>query len=249
MIENLSLQAMFYKLKQTNYHEHAKSIFIAILLALLFRSFIVEPYRIPSGSMRPNLLEGDYLFASKFSYGYGRYSFPLAIVPFDGRIFKSEPARGDIIIFQGTKEDRIYIKRLIGLPGDKIQLINKSLYINGKALSREYKDKYEDYTMCTKKATMCEMYNETLPNGVSYTILQADYDENPEFTNTTKVYEVPLGHYFFMGDNRNNSIDSRFLQQEIGYVPEENLIAKAKYLVFTFDLSLLMQGRFFKEIQ
>jgi len=243
------MQKAAMKLKSINYYEYVKSFIFAIVLAVLFRSFLIEPYSIPSGSMHPTLLEGDYIFSTKYSYGYSRYSFPFGLNIFSDRLFKSQPERGDIIIFRGTRGGLTYIKRLIGLPGDKIQLINKVLYINGKAIPQVYKGTYDNYTMCAYEATACNMYMETLPNGVSYTILQANTDDKPEYTDTTMVYEVPPQHYFFMGDNRSNSIDSRFLKREIAYVPEVNLIARPKYLVLTTDFNRLAQGRFFKEIQ
>lgn len=246
MFKNLSPKEIYTNLKNINYWEHIKSLVFILFLAFSFRSFVIEPYSIPSGSMRPSLLEGDYLFSYKFSYGFSRYSFPFGPNLFEGRVLKQEPQRGDVVIFRGTKDTRTYIKRLIGLPNDKIKLVNKVLYINGQKVARVYIGKYDDYTMCAADATACNMYRETLPNGTSYTILEANHDNSPEFTVTTKEYVVPYGHYFFMGDNRNNSIDSRFLEREVGIVPEENLIAKAKFLVFTFDLSKLVSGRFFQ---
>ncbi len=235
----LTLQYYTSLIGNIDYMEYFKSLCWAIVIAFTFRSLVIEPYHIPSSSMVPSLMVGDYLFASKYSLGYSRYSFPFGLPLFKGRIFKGEPKRGDIIIFESpTPSNYPLIKRLIGLPGDKIQLINRIIYINGQPVSREHKGKYDDPHVCEERAEQCDMYTETLPNGVSYNILQADLDEKPEFTNTTSVYQVPEGHYFFMGDNRNNSRDSRFLK-EVGYVPAENLIARADLLVWSRDFSFV----------
>jgi signal peptidase I len=223
-----------------NYKEYIISLCWAILIAFTFRSLVIEPYRIPSSSMVPTLLVGDYLFASKYAYGYSRYSFPFGLPLFTGRVFEdgNEPKRGDIIIFKSTTTSENLIKRLVGLPGDKIQLINKVIHINGTPVPRELNPAHFDLQICEDKIAPCEVYTETLPNGVSYNILQSGRDDKPEYTNTTTIYEVPEGHYFFMGDNRNNSRDSRFLA-DLGYVPAENLIARADVLVWSRDFSLL----------
>lgn len=249
----MSLKETIAGFKNIDYADYIKSIMVAVLLAMLFRSVVVEPYSIPTGSMHPQLLEGDYLFATKFSYGYGKYSFFFGnnLINFNGRIMDGKPERGDIVIFRGTKDSRDYIKRLIGLPGDKIQLISKVLYINGNPVPRLHKQDHDDLSTCNNHARSCKEFTETLPNGVTYSILQADVDgiSKNSHTDTTIVYKVPEGHYFFMGDNRDNSIDSRFLDGSIAFVPQENIIAKAKFLVFTTDISNLLKGRLFKIIQ
>ena len=211
--------------------ETIKVIFQALLIALVFRTFLFHPFNIPSGSMRPTLLEGDYLFVSKFSYGYSRYSFPIDLSFIDGRIWDGVPERGDIAVFRLPRDpDTDYIKRVIGLPGDKIQMRNGVLHINGEPVKRERVDDVLDESPFGQPVEV-KRYRETLPNGVSYFTL--DINENGE-KDTTEVYEVPPGHYFMMGDNRDNSTDSRFLQY-VGFVPQENLVGRAEVIFFSED--------------
>jgi signal peptidase I len=211
--------------------ETVKIVIQALILALLVRTFLFQPFNIPSGSMKDTLLVGDYLFVSKYAYGYSRFSLPFGFHLFDGRIFGSLPKRGDIVVFKLPRDESTdYIKRVIGLPGDKIQMINAVLYINGKAVPR-----VPDGFYVTKDAfgaeTKVARYRETLPNGVSYDTLALDPNG---FEDNTPVYEVPPDHLFMMGDNRDNSTDSRVLSA-VGYVPVENLVGRAEILFFSVD--------------
>ncbi len=209
--------------------ETVRVVIHALLLALVVRIFLFQPFNIPSGSMIPTLLIGDYLFVSKFSYGYSKHSFPWSPSLFSGRIFGSEPERGDVVVFKLPKDNETdYIKRLIGLPGDKIQVTGGVLHINGQPVKRKRIGDFIENEGANNQSTT-QRYQETLPNGVTYETL--DLVTNGQ-GDDTRVYEVPEGHYFMMGDNRDNSTDSRFLNQ-VGYVPRENLIGHAKVLFFS----------------
>jgi signal peptidase I len=201
----------------------------ALILALLVRVFLFQPFNIPSGSMIPTLLVGDYLFVSKYSYGYSRYSFPFGPNIFSGRIWAKEPERGDVVVFKLPRDnDTDYIKRVIGLPGDEIQMIQGVLYINGQAVKKEH---ISDFVMhdASGRERHLTRYMETLPNGVTYPVLDL---VNEGIGDNTEVYKVPENHFFMMGDNRDNSTDSRFLS-EVGYVPFENLVGKAQVIFFS----------------
>jgi signal peptidase I len=199
--------------------------------------FLFQPFNIPSGSMIPTLLVGDYLFVSKYSYGYSRYSFPQCIpatnicltLPSFGRVWAKEPERGDVVVFKLPRDnDTDYIKRVIGLPGDEIQMIHGVLHINGQAVKKE---KASDVALqdSSGRERQLTRYMETLPNGVTYPVLDL---VNEGIGDNTEVYKVPENHFFMMGDNRDNSTDSRFLS-EVGYVPFENLVGKAQIIFFS----------------
>ncbi len=210
--------------------DNVKTIFYAILIALFIRSFLFEPFNIPSGSMYPTLLEGDFLFVSKYSYGYSRYSLPMGMPLLPDRLWYTEPKQGDVIVFKLPTSPNIdYIKRLIGMPGDKVKMEDGRLYINGKVVDRK---RIEDYVIRDKfgNTERYSQYVETLPNGVSHNIIEKnDYG----FVDNTVEFTVPEDHFFFMGDNRDNSTDSRFSQ--VGMVPRENLVGKARILFFSYD--------------
>jgi len=203
----------------------------ALILALIVRVFLFQPFNIPSGSMIPTLLVGDYLFVSKYSYGYSRYSFPFGFNLFPGRVWATDPDRGDVVVFKLPRDNETdYIKRVIGLPGDEIQMIHGVLQINGQAVE---KVKIDDYVVGEANGRERHMarYKETLPNGVSYPVLDL---VNEGFGDNTEVYKVPEEHFFMMGDNRDNSTDSRFLS-EVGFVPFVNLVGKAQVIFFSID--------------
>ena len=203
----------------------------ALILALLVRIFLFQPFNIPSGSMIPTLLVGDYLFVSKYSYGYSRYSFPFGPNLFSGRIWAKEPERGDVVVFKLPRDNETdYIKRVIGLPGDEIQMIHGVLHINGDAIKKERVDDFVMHDPSGRERHMAR-YMETLPNGVTYPVLDL---VNEGIGDNTDVYKVPENHFFMMGDNRDNSTDSRFLS-EVGYVPFENLVGRAQIIFFSID--------------
>ena len=199
----------------------------ALLLALVIRTLLFQPFSIPSGSMRPTLLEGDYLFVSKYAYGYSRYSLPFGLDLFSGRIWSTEPKRGDVVVFKLPSDPSVdYIKRVIGLPGDRVQMRGGVLYINDQAVKRERIGTIDNPDV-TEQNRPVDVYRETLPEGVTYDTL--DLAPN-SIGDDTRVLEVPAGHFFMMGDNRDNSLDSRF---SVGYVPFENLVGRANIIFFS----------------
>jgi signal peptidase I len=233
--------------KSSSLSETVVIVIQALLLAVVVRIFLFQPFNIPSGSMIPTLLVGDYLFVSKFSYGYSKHSFPWSLGPFDGRIFSSEPKVGDVVVFKLPKDNETdYIKRLVGMPGDKIQTVNGVLYINDKPVQRR---RIGDFPLNegTNREERVVQYEETLPNGVTYNTL--DLEANGRGDNRGP-FVVPEGHYFMMGDNRDNSTDSRFLG-DVGYVPHENLIGRARVVFFSIgeDASLFRPWEWPMEIR
>jgi signal peptidase I len=227
--------------------ELAKTLFWAIVIAIFVRTFAFEPFNIPSGSMVPTLLIGDYLFVSKTAYGYSKYSFPWGLAPFEGRVWEDEPKRGDVVVFRPPGEpDTDFIKRVIGLPGDRVQLKAGRLYINDQVVDRQ---KIEDFQYTSSENSpgyAVPQYLETLPGGVAHPIIETAGDNGPY--DNTPVYVVPPAHYFMMGDNRDNSNDSRpwngpldqvitdpAMLQKVGFVPLENLIGPAKVLFWSYD--------------
>jgi signal peptidase I len=208
-----------------------KAIVILILLIpvlwsppFLFRVFLFQPFNIPSSSMMPTLIVGDYVFAGKYAYGYSRYSFPSAPPLFSGRIFGAVPARGDIIVFRLPKDPNVdYIKRVVGLPGDRIQMQQGQLVINDQPVERERLTDQRHVDACgLDPRSRIKRWRETLPNGASYEIY--DCVDNGFYDNTT-VYTVPLGHLFVLGDNRDNSTDSRVMSA-VGFIPLENIVGR-----------------------
>jgi signal peptidase I len=209
--------------------EFIRLLIHAGIIALVIRTFFFQPFNIPSGSMKATLLVGDYLFVSKYTYGFSRYSLPLSPNLFSGRIGAfNKPERGDIVVFRLPKDDSTdYIKRVIGLPGDKIQMIDGVVHINGVPAKRERVQDFIDEEE-GRRTTRVRQWRETLPNAVSYTTLDLPYNLQSD---NTEVYEVPPDNYFMMGDNRHNSTDSRFPQ--VGFVPFDNFVGRAQLIFFS----------------
>lgn len=249
--------------------ELIKTVVYALILAGIIRTLLFQPFWIPSGSMKSTLLIGDFLFVNKFAYGYSKHSCPFSMCPFEGRILPGEPERGDVIVFMNPADEQVFIKRLVGLPGDKIQVKDGILYINERAVPRE-----PDGTFVEQKARQgpmgnipgcanepvgidadCEkaQYLETLPNGVTHLTLDIVNGRG----DNTAIFTVPEAHYFFMGDNRDNSQDSRFSPRVggVGYVPFENLVGRADRIMFSSAGSSILafwtwrSDRFFKAIE
>ncbi|MGB0959422.1 MAG: signal peptidase I [Halocynthiibacter sp.] len=254
--------------KEESLGDTIKTVVYALLIAGVFRSLFFQPFWIPSGSMKSTLLVGDFLFVNKMAYGYSKHSCPFSMCPIPGRILASEPERGDVVVFRHPVTGSDYIKRLVGLPGDKIQVINSVLNINGKAVDispqTPFIETYEKqgsaghYPQCQSTPGLggdCqkEAFIETLPNGVSHTVLNI----RETVLDNTPVFSVPEGHFFFMGDNRDNSTDSRVPQRAggVGMVPFENLIGRADRILFSsagrslFAFWTWRGDRFFKAIE
>jgi signal peptidase I len=241
------------KLKKGGPADTIRFLLLVFLVALVFRTFILAPFMIPSGSMLPRMMIGDYLFVSKWPYGVSRYSLPFGFGHFQGRWFASEPKRGDIVVFRFPGSDQDYVKRLIGLPGDRVQVRGGQLFLNQKPVPRV---RIADWLMPRSQNSPCRYvdpdhglppvveegrtscrymrYRETLPGGRSYEVL----DQLPDGAgDDTPVFTVPAGHYFMMGDNRDDSEDSRFPQSVggVGFLPADNLIGRAEIVFFSTD--------------
>ena len=221
------------KLDKNFFSENIKTLFYALIIAVVIRSLFIQPFYIPSSSMEPTLLVGDRLFVTKYSYGYSKHSFPFSPPILDQRIMFTSPKRGDVIVFKTPADNRTdYIKRLIGLPGDKIQFINANLYLNSnEILKSKIKNKTKIY--CGNKTIDVYRFEEKLHDGKRFhTVYLKDYtyQNSDEFT-------VPKDHYFFLGDNRDCSKDSRFLSS-VGYVHKDNLVGKAQFIFFSSDKNI-----------
>jgi len=236
--------------------ENIKTLIYALVIAIFIRSIFFQPFYIPSSSMEPNLLVGDRLFVSKYTYGYSKHSFPFSPNLFSGRILFNQPKRGDVVVFKTPADNRTdYIKRLIALPGDTIQFIDGDIYLNNNQILRT-KIKNNIKINCGERNLNTNFYNEKLPNGVVHV---AVYDKKNSFQNSDK-FKVPEDHYFFLGDNRDCSKDSRYLGS-VGYVHKDNLVGKARIIFFSSDRKvgsvlkfwkwnkILRFDRFFKKIK
>ena len=212
--------------------DNAKTLFYALIIAIFIRSIFLQPFYIPSSSMEPNLLVGDRIFVTKYSYGYSKHSFPFSPPIFQGRLLMNKPKRGDVVVFKTPSDNRTdYIKRLIGLPGDKIQSIDSNLFVNSSEIIKS-KISESNPIYCGKKTIETYSFEELLPNGKKY---KSVYFKNFPYQNSD-IFVVPDSHYFFLGDNRDCSKDSRFLSS-VGYVHEDNLVGKAQFIFFSSDKS------------
>ena len=217
--------------------ENIKTLFYALIIALIIRSLFLQPFYIPSSSMEPNLLVGDRLFVTKYSYGYSKHSFPFSPAIFKGRLFFDAPERGDVVVFKTPADNRTdYIKRLIGLPGDRIQFIDHNLYINNIEILKS-KKLINNKIYCGKRNINTNLFEEILPNGKKHNTV---YLKDSSYKNSDE-FIVPENHYFFLGDNRDCSKDSRYLSS-VGYVHKDNLVGKAQFVFFSSDRSI---GSFF----
>ncbi len=236
--------------------ENLKTLIYALIIAVVIRSLFIQPFYIPSSSMEPNLLVGDRLFVTKYSYGYSKHSFPFSPPIFNGRILFERPQRGDVVVFKTPADNRTdYIKRLIGLPGDEIRFIDSNLYLNNSEIIKS-KISSSDIIFCGKKKLDVFTFEELLPNNKKYISV---YLKNFSFQNSD-TFIVPEDHYFFLGDNRDCSKDSRFLTS-VGYVHKNNLVGKARFIFFSSDKNIgsifafwkwnksIRFDRFFKKIQ
>ena len=236
--------------------ENILTLLYALIIALIIRSLIIQPFYIPSSSMEPNLLVGDRLFVTKYSYGFSKHSFPFSPPIIKGRLFYTEPKRGDVVVFKTPADNRTdYIKRLIGLPGDKIQFINGDLYINELQIFKNLKKNYSKI-YCGDKILDVNFFEEKLENGSKFLTV---YSKNYSYQNSDK-YTVPKDYYFFLGDNRDCSKDSRYLSS-VGYVHKDNLVGKARFIFFSSNnregnifqfwnyKKILRFSRFFKKIK
>ena len=224
------------KTKKNSFFGNLKSILVAIFIALIIRSFIFEPFNIPSGSMKPNLLVGDFIFVSKYSYGFSKHSLPFSLPLIPGKIFPKSPERGEVVVFKTPENNRTdYIKRVIGLPGDKIEIKNGIIFINGSEILRKKLNDFidSDYNTSNKRV---RMYKEFFFNK-EMNIL--DITDNG-IADNTQLFDVPEKHFFVMGDNRDNSQDSRFIST-VGFIPYENLVGKAQFIFFSLENARFLQ--------
>jgi|TARA_B100002052_G_scaffold182628_1_gene166312 signal peptidase I len=218
--------------------ENIKTLIYALIIAIIIRSLFLQPFYIPSSSMESNLLIGDRLFVTKYTYGYSKHSFPFSPNLFQNRFFFNEPKRGDVIVFKTPADNRTdYIKRLIGLPGDEIQFINGDLFLNNNQILKSLISS-DQKVYCGNEQIDVNTYEEKLPNGTKYI---AVYRKNYSFQNSDK-FIIPEDHYFFLGDNRDCSKDSRYLS-DVGYVNKINLVGKARFIFFSSDINV---GSIFK---
>ncbi len=223
------------KSKENSFFSNLKSVGLAVFIALLIRSFVAEPFNIPSGSMKPNLLVGDFIFVTKWSYGYSKHSLPFSIPLIPKKIFSNIPNRGDIVVFKTPEDNRTdYIKRVIGLPGDKIRVTNGEIYLNeNKILRKKLNDFIDnDKNAFIKRIRKYQEYHDDL----TFEVLDIMDDG---IADNTKLFLVPEGHFFVMGDNRDNSQDSRF--KTVGFIPIENLVGKARFIFFSLENSRFLE--------
>ncbi len=222
--------------KKNKFIKNLQSIFLAIFIALLIRSFIFEPFNIPSGSMKPNLLVGDFIFVSKYSYGYSRHSLPLSMPLIPGKIFSKYPERGDVVVFKTPQNNRTdYIKRVIGLPGDIIQVINGEIIINESKVFRKRTEDFIDTDIGVNQKRNRKYVEYFFDNEIEV----LDLVDNGIVDNTRK-FKVPDDSFFVMGDNRDNSQDSRFINT-IGFIPIKNLVGKAQFIFFSLENSRFLE--------
>jgi len=208
--------------------ETVKTVVYALLIVSVILTFIFRPYVIPSSSMKDTLLVGDYVFVTKFSYGYSKYSFFFSPNIFSGRIWGADPERGDVVVFRKPSQPDVdYIKRVVGLPGDRIQMIGGKLYINGEMAKQESSGFFDEEESDCPAQQPVPRFREVLPGGVTHDVLDCRRSELDE----TQEFVVPAGHFFMMGDNRDNSADSRDLNGGVGFVPAENLVGKAQFII------------------
>ncbi|HKU94022.1 MAG TPA: signal peptidase I [Vineibacter sp.] len=218
--------------------ETVKTVVYAVLIAIVARTFAFEPFNIPSGSMIPTLLVGDYLFVSKYSYGYSKHSFPLSLAPFSGRIFERPPHVGDVAVFKWPGDNRTdYIKRIIGVAGDRVQVKGGVLFVNDKQV--DMRPAQEAGPRPAGGSSDGQIYVEVLPGGMPHFIQKKKPLGSPkepgDDPNNTREFLVPQGHVFVMGDNRDESADSRVLSSQVGFVPVENLVGRAEFIFFSHD--------------